>query len=73
MKMEIELKANCSHCSIKALPYPLIIEHLRKVHKNVFQYIPSVSRDEPEVPTLPYKDYITKLWAEFVSMDEGDC
>ena len=70
--MKIELKANCSYCSIIALPYPLMIEHVRKVHENVFQCIPSVSRDEPDVLTMPYKNYIAKLWAEFVPEDEGD-
>ena len=72
--MNTETKGNCKHCDEVAMPYSTLLRHLWESHpvryEEVFRRIETKVASEPEYETMPYKDYIAKLWAEFVPDDE---
>jgi len=74
--MNTETKGNCKHCDEATMPYSTLLRHLWESHpvryEEVFQRIDTKAKPEPEYETMPYKDYIAKLWAEFVPDDDCD-
>ena len=72
--MNHELDGKCRFCDLPFSDVSEYLSHLQATHpeqyKGIFQRIETKVRPEPEYETMPYKDYIANLWAEYAPDDD---
>ena len=64
----------CQFCNLSFDDVSTGLGHLQALHgeqcRSIFQRIDTKAKLDPEYEIMPYKDYIAKLWAEFVPDDD---